>query len=80
MAQRERGQKLGALPALRKEFRRETGQEFHIYETINFVEIFPRSSGSLLLRPWKKSKESKLKKFSHHPFLSTRIQHLHRLL
>ena len=36
----ERGQKLGALPALRKEFRQECGQDFHIYETTNFVETF----------------------------------------
>jgi hypothetical protein len=35
-----RGQKHGALPELRKEFRIETGQEFHLYETTHFTQIY----------------------------------------
>src|SRR5260370_1401211 len=38
--QESMGAKLGALPRLREEFQRETGQEFHLYETTHFIEVF----------------------------------------
>lgn len=34
------GTKLGPLPALRQEFRKEVAQEFHLYETRHFVQVF----------------------------------------
>ena len=36
----DRGQKHGVLPELRREFIAVTGQEFHLYETTHFLEVY----------------------------------------